>query len=125
MGLYEAAGKVKLFGKDLPLNNAAGALKCGLAMVSEDRRGVGLLLDQSIEDNIVFSAMQVNGRFLKKWLGQKDAAAIRAHADKMVADLDIRCTSAQQPVGTLSGGNQQKVCLARALTLEPKFLFVA
>ncbi len=125
MGLYEAAGKVKLFGKELPLNDASGALKSGLAMVSEDRRGVGLLLDQSIEDNIVFSAMQVNGRFLKKWLGQKDAAAIRAHANKMVKDLDIRCTSAQQPVGTLSGGNQQKVCVARALTLEPKFLFVA
>ncbi len=125
MGLYEAAGRVKLFGKEIKLNDPSAALRSGMAMVSEDRRGVGLLLDQSIEDNIVFSAMQVNGRFLKKWLGQKDAAGIRAHADKMIADLDIRCTSAQQPVGTLSGGNQQKVCVARALTLEPKFLFVA
>ena len=125
MGLYEARGEVTFNGQKLPLGDAEAVLKAGLAMVSEDRRGVGLLLDQSIEDNIVFSAMQVNGRFLKKWLGQKDAAAIRAHADKMVADLDIRCTSAQQPLGTLSGGNQQKVCVARALTLEPKFLFVS
>ena len=116
---------MKLFGKELPLNDASGALKSGLAMVSEDRRGVGLLLDQSIEDNIVFSAMQVNGRFLKKWLGQKDAAAIRAHADKMVKDLDIRCTSTLQNAGALSGGNQQKVCLGKALTLDPELLLVS
>ena len=94
-------------------------------MVSEDRRGVGLLLDQSIEDNIVFTAMQVHGDFLKGLLRQKDSRAIRRHAEAMIRELDIRCTSPTQPVGTLSGGNQQKVCVARALTMKPKFLFVS
>ena len=123
MGLFESVGDVTLFGKKLQLNNPAAALKAGMAFVSEDRRGVGLLLDESIEDNIVFSAMQVNGEYLK--LGQKDSAKIRAFAQKMISDLDIRCTSPAQLVGTLSGGNQQKVCVARALALHPRFLFIA
>ena len=125
MGLYEALGDVTLFGEPLPLNNAGGALLAGLAMVSEDRRGVGLLLDQSIENNIAFTAMQVKGSFMKPFLRQKDTKAIRAYAEQMIRELDIRCTSPAQPVGTLSGGNQQKVCVARALALEPRFLFVS
>ena len=124
MGLYEAAGDVLLFGNPVTLNNASSALKAGMAMVSEDRRGVGLLLDQSIEDNIAFSAMQVNGSFMKRW-HQKDGKAIRKYAEEMIRVLDIRCTSPAQSVGTLSGGNQQKVCIARALALNPKFLFVS
>ncbi|MBR6499687.1 MAG: sugar ABC transporter ATP-binding protein, partial [Clostridia bacterium] len=123
MGLFESVGEVTLFGQKLALNDPAAALKAGMAFVSEDRRGVGLLLDESIEDNIVFSAIQVNREYLK--LGQKDSAKIRAFAQKMISDLDIRCTSPAQPVGTLSGGNQQKVCVARALALHPRFMFIA
>lgn len=125
MGLYPATGSVQLFGKKLQLNDAKGALKAGLAMVSEDRKGVGLLLDQSIEDNIVFNAMQINGDFMMPVLPLKNKAAIRKYADQMIHDLDIRCTSATQATGTLSGGNQQKVCVARALALKPRFLFVS
>ncbi len=127
MGLYPASGEVALFGEKLPLNDARSALKHGLAMVSEDRRGVGLLLDQSIEDNIVFNAMQVKGEYLTKVLGMsfKNAKKVRKQAKDMIQALDIRCTSPAQWTGTLSGGNQQKVCIARALTLNPRFLFVS
>ena len=125
MGLYEAVGDVELFGQKLQLQNTGAALKAGLAMVSENRRGVGLLLDQSIENNIAFTAMQVKGDFMKGFLHQKDTAAIRRFAEQMISELDIRCTSPAQPVGTLSGGNQQKVCVARALALKPRFLFVS
>ena len=127
MGVYEAMGDVKLFGKPVPLNNSRKALESGMAMVSEDRRGVGLLLDESIENNIVFNAMQINNDFTKKLLfGRlKDQKAIRAYADEMIEELDIRCFSALQHTGTLSGGNQQKVCIARALAMKPKLLFIS
>jgi len=125
MGLQEAEGEVELFGKKLALNNTREALKAGLAMVSEDRRNVGLLLDESIADNIAFSAMQIHGDFIRGPLRQKDTKKIRETAEQMRKDLDIRCTSVQQTAGTLSGGNQQKVCVARALVMNPKFLFVS
>lgn len=125
MGLYPASGEVELFGKPLKLNDPKAALLAGMAMVSEDRRGVGLLLDQPIEDNIVFNAMQIHGDYLSTPLKLKNSRKIRKYADRMIQELDIRCTSAAQLVGTLSGGNQQKVCVARALALNPKFLFVS
>lgn len=127
MGVYEASGEVTFMGQKIPLNDARAVLAGGMAMVSEDRRGVGLLLDESIENNIVFNAMQVNGEYTKKFLGftQKDTKAIRTHAEEMIKELDIRCFSPLQHTGTLSGGNQQKVCIARALTMNPKILFIS
>lgn len=127
MGLYDATGEVELFGKALHLGDARAALDAGIAMVSEDRKGVGLLLDQSIEDNIVFNAMQIHGDYLHK-IGPftlKNTAEVHRIANEMIHDLDIRCTGPAQAAGTLSGGNQQKVCIARALCMSPKFLFVS
>ena len=127
MGLYKASGEVRINGELLNLDKLGDALEHKVAFVSEDRRGVGLLLDESIEQNIIFSAMYTNGKFLKKigWMHLYDSAAAKAHAENMVKTLDIRCTGIRQAAGRLSGGNQQKVCLARALTLEPDILFVS
>lgn len=127
MGLYDSEGKVLINGKEINPNQLGEALRHKVAFVSEDRRGVGLLLEDSIEENIVFSAMQVKGDFLHRVAGLKlyDGKKSRAHAKEMVEKLDIRCTGIRQPVGRLSGGNQQKVCLARALTLNPDILFVS
>ena len=127
MGLYAAAGEVRVNGQLLDLNRLGEALRHKVAFVSEDRRGVGLLLEESIEKNIVFSAMQVNNDFFHKygWIRLHDGNATRRHAEEMVKKLDIRCTGIRQTAGRLSGGNQQKVCLARALTLNPEILFVS
>lgn len=127
MGLYDTTGTVELFGEPLKTGDTDAALHAGLAMVSEDRKGVGLLLDQSIEDNIVFNAMQIHGEYLKKFgpFTLKDSKAIRAVANQMIQELDIRCFGPTQAAGTLSGGNQQKVCIARALCMKPRFLFVS
>ncbi|MDF2949201.1 MAG: sugar transporter ATP-binding protein [Sedimentibacter sp.] len=127
MGIYPATGEVVFNGKKLQLNNPMASIESGLAFVSEDRKGVGLLLDESIEGNIVFSAMQVRNDFLNM-VGPfrfKDSKKIRKHAKEMIKDLDIRCTSPLQNAGRLSGGNQQKVCVARALTLNPTLLLVS
>ncbi len=132
MGLYPAEGEVEFGGEKLELNKPGYALERGVAMVSENRRKVGLLLDQSIADNVVFNAMQVNNDFLKKFklFGKtiatlRDEKAIRRETQRMIEQLDIRCASMDQFTGTLSGGNQQKVCIARALEMHPTFLFVS
>lgn len=126
MGLYPATGTVTKDGKPLPLNDAAHALRRGMAFVSEDRRGIGLLLDDSIEFNIVATATQVQGKFMGNAGGLLlDDREMRQYALKMVQELDIRCTGPEQLTRRLSGGNQQKVCIARAITLAPDLLFVS
>ena len=75
----DAEGKVELFGQELNFKDTKSVLQAGVAMVSEDRKGVGLLLDRSIEDNIVFNAMQIKGEYLKKFgpFTQIDSKKIR------------------------------------------------
>jgi len=65
MGLYPAEGEVKFKGKSISLNNPKDVLERGMAFVSEDRRGLGLLLDQPIFWNIAFTAMQIKDDFTK------------------------------------------------------------
>jgi len=129
MGLYQAGGTVTFEGKEIPLNNPRSCLDSQLAFVSEDRRGVGLLLDESLEWNIAFPAMQIQNKFLKPLLGGlvkwRDEQAIAEVTRRYIDELQIRCTSSRQNAKELSGGNQQKVCLAKAFALEPKFLFVS
>lgn len=129
MGLYEAGGSVEFDGQVIPLNNPRKCLDSSLAFVSEDRRDVGLLLDETLEWNIAFSAMQIQDKFLKNYLGGlikwRDEKAIHEVTQKYIDELMIKCTSSLQKAKELSGGNQQKVCLAKAFALEPKFLFVS
>lgn len=127
MGLFPSSGEVYLAGEKAELNDASVMLKKGLAFVSEDRRGVGLILDESIEMNIVFTALKVDNKFLNKYgfFYLQDSRGIAKHARKMIDEFDIRCTGPRQHVGRLSGGNQQKVCIARALTQEPDILFIS
>jgi len=127
MGLYRAKGQVYKNGKKIELNNPRKAMESGLAFVSEDRRGVGLMLDESIELNIAIGAMQVKGKFLRNFFGTKllDEKSVRENALMYIKELDIRCTGPDQITRRLSGGNQQKVCIAKALALEPDILFVS
>ena len=127
LGLYKSTGTVTFDGEVIETEKLGAALKKHIAFVSEDRRGVGLLLDDSIENNISFTAMQIDGKFLKKVGPLKlfDNKKAHEHALDMIKQLDIRCTGPEQFAGRLSGGNQQKVCLARAITMGPKLLVVS
>ncbi|MDR1128492.1 MAG: sugar ABC transporter ATP-binding protein [Treponema sp.] len=129
MGLYAAGGQVFLEGKAVNLGDPRAALDAGMAFVSEDRRGVGLLLDESLDWNIAFGAMQTRGAYLKSWLGGifklRDEKAMRRLAEEYIKKLEIKCTGPKQPAKELSGGNQQKVCLSKAFALDPGILFVS
>nr|WP_258001596.1 ATP-binding cassette domain-containing protein [Mesotoga sp. Brook.08.YT.4.2.5.1] len=129
MGLFPSEGEVYYKGERLPLNNPVAVLSKGIAFVSEDRRGVGLLLDEPIDLNIVFTAIQIQGRFIRNLLGGlikwRDDKEISRVAREYVESLQIKCVSERQNAKELSGGNQQKVCLAKAFVLEPDLLFVS
>lgn len=129
MGLFPAGGKVTYKGKDLPFNSPKKALEEGLAFVSEDRRGVGLLLDEPIYWNITFASMQVEDKYLKRALGGtiafRNESEMKKSAKSYITQLEIRCTGENQKVKELSGGNQQKICLAKAFDLNPELLFVS
>ena len=127
MGLYPAGGKVRLFGRSLTLNKPRAALSRKMAFVSEDRRGVGLLLDEPLDWNITFTAMQTQGRFLLgiPYIFQiRNELAMAKEAKKYIEALSIKCTGPNQLAGELSGGNQQKVCLAKAFVLKPNILLI-
>jgi len=129
MGLHAAGGSVSFKGSRIALNTPAAALKAGMAFVSEDRRGVGLLLDESLDWNIAFTAMQVQGKYLRPVLGGlfslRDERSMVELCKEYIQLLDIKCTGTRQKAKELSGGNQQKICLAKAFALKPDLLFVS
>ena len=127
MGLHPATGQVTIFVEDIEFDKLGDAIHKKVAFVSEDRRGVGLLLEESIEHNIVFDSIAVNKDYLKNYgfFSLIDKKSVRNHANHMIDLLDIRATGPTQEVGALSGGNQQKVCLASALSLNPRLLMVS
>lgn len=128
MGLHPSEGTVVFDGRTLRLNDPLESLRSGMAFISEDRRGVGLLLDESIALNVAFAAMQVQERFIMKVLGGvkwRDEQALRACAKEYIDRLEIRCTGPDQRVVELSGGNQQKICVAKVLAMSPKLLFAS
>lgn len=127
LGTYPVRGEVVYEGEKLPLGNTKKILSKGLGFVSEDRKNVGLLLDEPLDWNIAFNAMQVQGKYLKKRLGVsfRDEVAMRATCEKYIDELHIKTTGPDQKARNLSGGNQQKVCLAKAFAMEPNCLFVS
>ncbi len=114
------AGTVSLDGRELAIRSPRDALDAGIAYLTEDRKGLGLFLDMSISDNVNIGVL---GKDAKPG-GVLDFVKARARADKAIHDLSVRTRSAALNVGALSGGNQQKVLLARLLEAEPKVVIL-
>jgi general nucleoside transport system ATP-binding protein len=114
-----AAGHIRLNGRDLTHSTPRQRLHAGVAYVPEDRQEDGLVSDFSVADNMVLDSYDrppfASGINL-------NLGAIASNAAERVQEFDVRTTSADTPVGTLSGGNQQKVILARELGREHKVL---
>jgi len=123
MGLRPTvSGQVTLNGRDLTHATPRQRLRAGFAYVPEDRQEDGLIGDFSVADNMVLDVFDqapfASGINL-------NLAAIASHAAERVTEFDVRTTSVDTPVGTLSGGNQQKVILARELGREHKLLIAS
>jgi ABC-type sugar transport system ATPase subunit len=113
------AGTIRLNGRTLSPRGPWDAIAAGIAMAPEDRKLGGLFLTKDIAQNIAVTVMdQVSV------MGSVSTRRTIALADRFIKELNIRTPSARQPVGNLSGGNQQKVMLAKWLAMSPSLLIV-
>ena len=116
----KTAGDIVLDGQSVFIEAPEDALAVGLAYLTEDRKGLGLFLDLSCGTNI---NLGVIGR--DAWTGGiLNRTAWRRRADQAFETLRVRAPSPQVTVGSLSGGNQQKVLLSRWLEIGPKVLIL-
>jgi len=113
------AGTVELDGRRVEIRSPAQALAAGIALVPEDRGRAGLVREHSVGDNILMAAWS---RFARA--GFVDDRAAGAAAASFVDQLHIRTRGLRQPVKTLSGGNQQKVVVAKNLSVSPRVLLL-
>ena len=113
-------GEVTLRGRPLRLNDYRDSIREGLVYLSEDRKGDGLFLNMSIAANV--SALDV-GR-ISNGMGFIERRKEMKRADELGRRLKLRANSVGDAVSTLSGGNQQKVALAKMLSVEPQVVFL-
>jgi rhamnose transport system ATP-binding protein len=118
--LPRSGGTVTLKGAPFAPASPRDAMAAGVAYVSEDRRKLGLAMDLPIRWNVTLATLS---RYLSR-LGLIDTPAERATAEAFRQRLAIRTPDVEGPVGRLSGGNQQKVMLAKWLALEPDLLII-
>ena len=116
---YKLSGEIKFLGKAVQLRNPYDAIKAGIAYVSEDRKGDGLILIDDIKQNITLANLK---KFSPNGLINKNEEVKIASWYK--DSMNIKAPSIEQKVGNLSGGNQQKVSFAKWLFVSPKLLIL-
>ena len=112
-------GKVKVNGKDVKITKPKDAMKNGIGYLPEDRKGDGIIQDLSVRENLIL-ALQVLKGFTKP-LSRAESEKL---ADEYIKLLEIKTASKETPIKSLSGGNQQKVILARWLLTHPQYLIL-
>ena len=112
-------GTVKMDGKEVKISKPIDAMKHGIGYLPEDRKRDGIVGDLSVRENIIL-ALQVMKGFFKPFT----RAQAEAFADEYIKLLDIKTASSDTPIKSLSGGNQQKVILARWLLTNPNYLIL-
>ena len=116
---HVVGGTVKKNGKKIKIAKPIDAMKNGIAYLPEDRKIDGIIGDLSVRDNIILAAQVLKG-FFKPF----SKAEANKFADEYIKLLEIKTASADTPIKSLSGGNQQKVILARWLLTHPEYLIL-
>ena len=111
----KGSGSIKMNGQEVTFKNPTDALKKGFFIISEDRKQYGLNLIMSIKENITLASLD---KVSKAGILNNNKELI--YSDKYIKDIRIKTPNAEVAVNTLSGGNQQKVVLAKAMMCEPK-----
>ena len=120
--LRPEAGRILFRGEDMTRRSVRQRLQAGMAYVPQDRRGSGLVLPFSVEENL---ALGLSERPPFSRAGLLSRKGFRTHAERLMGVFDIRAGGADVPASTLSGGNQQKIILAREFSRNPAFLLVS
>ncbi len=119
VGLRPGQGKVVLRGESVHFRDAREAMAAGIVYLSEDRKGKGLLLRQNLRVNLTLAALDkfTRGSFI-------DVGAEEKALDGAIKDFDIRTRARDLLAGQLSGGNQQKLLLAKMMLLNPRIIVI-
>ncbi len=112
-------GKVKINGRDVRISNPHDAMKNGIGYLPEDRKRDGIIADLSVRENIILALQTIQG--MNRPIPRAKAEAF---ADEYIEALQIKTASQDTPIKSLSGGNQQKVILARWLLTHPQYLIL-
>ena len=112
-------GHVKIKGKDVTVTKPHEAMKAGIGYLPEDRKRDGIIADLSVRENIILALQVMKGFFSP--MSRKETEQF---AEEYIQALKIKTASMDTPVGSLSGGNQQKVILARWLLTHPDYLIL-
>jgi ribose transport system ATP-binding protein len=119
LGLRPGSARVELDGRPIVIRSPRQAMEAGVGYLTEDRKGKGLLLQERLAPNLSLSALSrlTPGLFLRRW---REAETLR----DAIRQYDIRLRSLKAKAGELSGGNQQKLLLAKVLLTEPKVVVI-
>ena len=112
-------GQQFIKGESVTIKRTLDAMKHGMAYLPEDRKAEGILSELSVRENIIIALQAKRGIF--KRLSRKE---MEKYADEYIKLLDIKTASKETPIKSLSGGNQQKVILARWLLTNPEFMIL-
>ncbi|MCD7946492.1 MAG: sugar ABC transporter ATP-binding protein [Clostridiales bacterium] len=112
-------GTVKKNGKEIKIKKPLDAMKNGIAYLSEERKADGIIGDLSVRDNIILASQVLRG-FMKPY----SKAEANKLADEYIELLQVKTASRDTPIKSLSGGNQQKVIVARWLLMHPEYLIL-
>ncbi len=112
------SGSIHAWGEEVTIKSPEDALKQDIAYLTEDRQGIGILTNFDIAENIALASLKKYSRFLV------NSKKVRENTQKYIKDLNIKAASIRSQLEFFSGGNQQKVSLAKCLDTDPKILIL-